>query len=71
MSTNDRPTITDYSHPADDPAQIEAMRMAIALRDIPVARSIAGDVLDARVKWEREHPAGTGARVVANLGQSA
>jgi hypothetical protein len=61
MSTNDRPTITDYSHPADDPAQIEAMRMALALRDMPVARLIAAEVVDARRAWEREHPAGRGA----------
>ena len=61
MSSNDRPNVTDYSHPADDPAQIEAMRMALALRDMPVARLIAGDVTDARRAWERRHPAGTGA----------
>ena len=44
MSTNDRPRhgITDYSHPADDPAQIEAMRMALALRDMPAAAASAG-----------------------------
>ena len=63
MSSNDRPrpNVTDYSHPADDPAQIEAMRMALALHDVPVARLIAGDVVDARRAWERAHPAGTGA----------
>ena len=63
MSTNDRPRhgITDYSHPADDPAQIEAMRMALALRDMPAARLIAAEVVDARRAWGRAHPAGRGA----------
>lgn len=63
MSSNEqpRPSITDYSHPADDPAQIEAMRMALALRDMPAARLIAAEVVDARRAWEREHPAGRGA----------
>lgn len=62
MSSNDRPSVTDYSHPADDPAQIEAMRMAIALGDNAIARSIAADVIAARIAWQRErHPTGRGA----------
>lgn len=45
---------TDRNHPADDPVQIEAMRLAIGLRDMPVARMIAAEVLARRERWERD-----------------
>lgn len=62
MSTNDRPTITALDHPADDPAQIAALRLAVGLGDRSVAHSIGRDVLAARRAWEREqHPADCGA----------
>jgi hypothetical protein len=56
------PRLTDRDHPADDPTQIEAMRLAIGVRDMVVARSIARDVLARREQWERaQHPDGSGA----------
>ncbi len=61
MSTND-PTITALNHPADDPAQIAALRLAVGLGDRGVAHSIGRDVLAARIAWERaQHPTGRGA----------
>jgi hypothetical protein len=61
MSTNDR-VISGYDHPADDPAQIAALRLAVGLGDRPVAHSIGRDVLAARIAWERaQHPTGRGA----------
>lgn len=46
--------LTDRDHPADDPVQIEAMRLAIGVRDMPVARMIAVEVLARRERWERD-----------------
>ena len=61
MNTND-PTITALNHPADDPAQIAALRLAVGLGDRGVAHSIGRDVLAARIAWERaQHPTGRGA----------
>lgn len=64
MSSNDqlKPSLTAASHPADDSAQVDALRLALALFDLPVARSIGREVLDKRIAWERrEHPTGRGA----------
>lgn len=42
-------------HHVDDPAQIEALRLALAVRDMPVARAIARDLLSARKRREESH----------------
>lgn len=36
-------------HPADDPIKVAAMGLAISLRDITVARSLAREILAERV----------------------
>lgn len=43
-------------HPADDAATAEAFKLACALRDFPVARSLGADIILARARWERDHP---------------
>lgn len=42
-------------HPADDPTLIAAIGLAIGVRDIAVARSIARDVLAARAVYDKAH----------------
>lgn len=43
--------LTVRDHPADDPEQIEVLRLALAVHDIEVARLVGLDVLARREAW--------------------
>ncbi len=44
------------THPADNREKIETMKLALALRDYPVARVVAHEILSEREAYDKAHP---------------